>query len=230
KIITLFVLLWICTGYTFSQTVPGGIFSSQNVLTVRVKPSQSFSSTSVSNLVFSIRWDTSYHISVSDMTNSFGISKDGGIQTSGSFNYQNYVTTTATPITWNANQEYALGTITLSGGHGTGTIELSPTGFTANGNGDWYVEIGGISYTPPPDSVYYQSSTVANLYQPGSPAKLGIQTQPSTSATAGTAFPIQPVIAIEDSNGNIITTNNSTIVTATRLSGTGTLQGTTTAT
>ncbi|HMD14747.1 MAG TPA: hypothetical protein VKI62_08995, partial [Bacteroidota bacterium] len=65
KIIVLIVLLCINTGYIYSQTVAGGIFSSQNVLTVRVKPSQSFSGTSISNLVFSIRWDTSYHISVS---------------------------------------------------------------------------------------------------------------------------------------------------------------------
>ncbi len=230
KIIVLFVLLCINTGYLYSQTVAGGIFSSQNVLTVRVKPSASFSGTSISNLVFSIRWDTSYHISVSDMTNSFGVLKDGGIQTSGSFNYQNYATTTTTPIVWNANQEYALGTITISGGSGTGTIELSPTGFTADSIGDWYVEIGGTSYTPAPGSEYYQSSTVANLYQPGPAAKLGIQTQPSANATAGTAFSTQPVIAIEDAGGNIITTDNSTVVTATRLSGTGTLQGTTTAT
>ncbi len=230
KIIVLLVLLCINTGYIYSQTVAGGIFSSQNVLSIRVKPSQSFSGTSISNLTFSIRWDTSYHISVSDMTNSFGILKDGGIQTSGSFNYQNYVTTSPTPITWTANTEYTLGTITISGGSGTGTIELSPTGFTAGGIGDWYVEIGGTSYTPAPGSEYYQSSTVANLYQPGPAAKLGIQTQPSANATAGIAFSTQPVIAIEDAGGNIITTDNSTVVTATRLSGTGTLQGTTTAT
>ncbi|HUL44397.1 MAG TPA: hypothetical protein VLY03_08575, partial [Bacteroidota bacterium] len=231
KIIVLIAFLLTGAGHILSQPiVQGGIFSSQNVLTIRVKPSASFSGTSVSNLVFSIRWDTSYHISVSDMTNSFGILKDGGIQSAGSFNYQDYATTSSTAINWTANQEVTLGTITISGGSGTGTIELSPTGFTAGGAGDWYVEIGGTSYTPSPGSEYYQSSTVANLYVPGPAAKLGIQTQPSANATAGIAFTTQPAVLIEDASGNIITSDNTTVVTAARLSGTGTLQGTLTAT
>ncbi len=228
KILVLMMVLG--AGQLRSQTVAGGLFATQNVLTVRVKPSGSFSGTSVSNLVFSIRWDTSYHISVSDMVNSFGIIKDGGIQASGSFNFQNYATTSPTPISWAANQQYDLGTITLSGGTGTGTIQFSPTGFTPGGSGDWYVEIGGIDRTPPPGSEFYQSSAVANLFQTGAAAKLGIQTQPSSSATAGASFTIQPSIAIQDGSGNLISTDNSTVVTATRFSGTGTLQGTVTAT
>ncbi len=64
----------------------------------------------------------------------------------------------------------------------------------------------------------------------GPARQLGIQTQPSGIATAGVAFAQQPVVRILDSLGNLVTTDNSTIVTATRLLGTGTLQGTTTAT
>jgi hypothetical protein len=163
KTLFLLALLWITTGQIFAQTVAGGLFATQNVLTVRVKPNATFTSVGLSNLTFSIRWDTSYHIAVTEVTNSFGILKDGGIQTTGAFNYQNYATTTPTIITWNANQEYDLGTITITGGTGTGTFQLSPTGFTAGGIGDWFVEIGGVDKTPAPGSEYYQSSAVAKI-------------------------------------------------------------------
>ncbi len=65
---------------------------------------------------------------------------------------------------------------------------------------------------------------------PGIAAKLGVQTQPSTNAVAGVAFATQPVIRIEDVNGNLIAGDNTTVVTVARGTGTGTgatgLQGT----
>jgi sugar lactone lactonase YvrE len=57
-------------------------------------------------------------------------------------------------------------------------------------------------------------------------ATLVIQTQPSTTATAGRALASQPVIYLEDSNGHLLTNDNSTVVTVSLASGTGTLQGT----
>ena len=57
-----------------------------------------------------------------------------------------------------------------------------------------------------------------------------VNTQPSSTATAGVAFPIQPVIYEEDQYGNLMTGDNTTVVTATLSSGTGPLQGTLTAT
>ncbi len=76
------------------------------------------------------------------------------------------------------------------------------------------------------------TSAVSTIFTIGTNAasRLGISVQPSASATAGVTFTSQPVIRIEDSNGNLITTDNSTVVTATRAAGSGTLQGTTTAT
>ena len=64
---------------------------------------------------------------------------------------------------------------------------------------------------------------------PGSPAQLAIGTEPSATATAGMAFAQQPVIWVEDIYGNIVT-NASGTVTAARNAGSGTLQGTLTAT
>ncbi|MGZ5569280.1 MAG: beta strand repeat-containing protein, partial [Limisphaerales bacterium] len=56
---------------------------------------------------------------------------------------------------------------------------------------------------------------------------LAIATQPSSVATAGTAFATQPVIQIQDQYNNVVTSDNSSVVTAVRSSGAGTLQGTT---
>jgi hypothetical protein len=54
--------------------------------------------------------------------------------------------------------------------------------------------------------------------------------QPAPTATAGAAFAPQPQIRIEDQFGNLRTSDNSTVVSAARNLGSGTLQGTTAAT
>src|SRR5258708_2119408 len=64
----------------------------------------------------------------------------------------------------------------------------------------------------------------------GSASRLTIQTQPSAAATAGVAFGQQPVVRIEDGFGNLVSSDNSTAVTASRSAGSGTLQGATTQT
>src|SRR6185503_17231680 len=60
-----------------------------------------------------------------------------------------------------------------------------------------------------------------------------ILTQPSATATAGVAFAQQPVLQVRDQFGNVRNTangvTNSTVVTAARGNGSGTLQGTLTA-
>jgi hypothetical protein len=62
---------------------------------------------------------------------------------------------------------------------------------------------------------------------PGAARKLRIIAQPSTTAAAGQAFAQQPQIRLEDQYGNICTNDNATLVTASRNTGTATLQGTT---
>src|SRR5262249_35452766 len=61
---------------------------------------------------------------------------------------------------------------------------------------------------------------------------LGIQTQPSATATVGVVFAQQPVIQVLDRFGNLRNAangnaDNSTLVSAARAAGSGTLQGTT---
>ena len=72
--------------------------------------------------------------------------------------------------------------------------------------------------------------TSAITVTPASASQLVIHTQPSATATAGQAFGAQPVIEEEDQYGNVETSDNSTVITATLESGTGPLQGTITAT
>lgn len=61
-------------------------------------------------------------------------------------------------------------------------------------------------------------------------AGLQLFTQPSATATAGSAFATQPVIRLLDAYGNLRTQDNGTAVTVARSAGTGTLQGTLTRT
>ena len=58
---------------------------------------------------------------------------------------------------------------------------------------------------------------------PGPVAKLVIHTEPSTSATAGQAFAVQPVVYLEDASGNLETSDNASTVTVSLASGTGPL-------
>ncbi len=74
------------------------------------------------------------------------------------------------------------------------------------------------------------NSSTRIVVSPAAATMLVIQTQPSTTATAGQAFAIQPVIEVEDRYGNLEVGDESTVVTASVESGTGPLQGTTTAT
>src|SRR6185503_4908663 len=69
------------------------------------------------------------------------------------------------------------------------------------------------------------SGTIA--VSPAAAAQLTINTQPSTTATAGVAFAQQPVIRVEDQFGNLRTNDTNTVVTASRASGTAVLQGVT---
>src|SRR5262249_57827289 len=65
---------------------------------------------------------------------------------------------------------------------------------------------------------------------PAAASKLTMQTQPSSTATAGVVFAQQPQVRVEDAFGNLRSSDNSTVVTAARSAGTGALQGATKAT
>ncbi len=63
------------------------------------------------------------------------------------------------------------------------------------------------------------------LISPAAARALVVQTQPSATATAGQAFGTQPVLDEVDQYGNLETSDNTTLVTASLASGTGPLRG-----
>ena len=85
-------------------------------------------------------------------------------------------------------------------------------------------------------SLKFTSSTLASLASnsilvgPAPAAQLVIHTAPSTTATAGQPFAVQPVIYILDSNGNLESGDNTSVITASLSSGSGPLGGTVAAT
>src|SRR5258706_34765 len=82
-------------------------------------------------------------------------------------------------------------------------------------------------------SIQFNSGTLNSATSGGiavSPAaaiRLTIAVQPSPTETAGVTFAQQPSVRIEDQFGNLRSGDNSTVVTAARAAGSGTLQGTT---
>jgi hypothetical protein len=146
------------------------------------------------------------------------------------------ITQASLTITAEANTKVYDGTTsaatipTVSGLKGTDTVtHLSETYDTpAVGAGK---TLSVATYTVN-DANNYMVSMVANhsgvILQ--TPTQLVIHTQPSASATAGQVFPTQPVIYVEDQNGNLVTGDNTTQVTVSLRVGTGPLLGTTTVT
>jgi len=61
---------------------------------------------------------------------------------------------------------------------------------------------------------------------PRTASEMSISTQPSPTATAGEEFPTQPELQLFDQFGNLVTTDSTTVVTASISEGEGTLSGT----
>ena len=112
----------------------------------------------------------------------------------------------------------------ITGGVVSGDLTASGTSATLTGDlvGSASIEatFGGLTATP--------SGTITVV--PSEATTLTIATQPSSTATAGVAFSTQPVIQIRDDYTNLVSTDNFTQVSASRNTGTGDLQGTTTVT
>src|SRR5439155_20882272 len=106
-------------------------------------------------------------------------------------------------------------------------LRVRPTAGTPLASGNLYITgtatMAGVS----------TNSDLGDLMEvPGALSQLVINPQPSSTATAGVVFAQQPVLTLKDQFGNTRNaanglSDNSTVVTATRSAGLGTLQGTT---
>ena len=83
-----------------------------------------------------------------------------------------------------------------------------------------------LQFTSDPTLTPATSSSI--VVSPNAAGHLAIHTQPSSTATAGSAFSTQPVVYVEDQFGNLETGDFTTQVTAALDTGTGPLGGTTT--
>ena len=129
----------------------------------------------------------------------------------------------------------ATNTVTITLTSGTGTLQGTTTANIGSTGGNGSVTFSGLRIDTAGTNKQLTASApgftdgVSSGFtiQAAAGSKLTIQTPPSSTATAGVAFSTQPVIRVEDAFGNLISTNNSTIVSASRNAGTGILQGTT---
>lgn len=113
--------------------------------------------------------------------------------------------------------------VNQTGGVDSGDLAAAGDGLSATMTGELVgsAEIQGNL----PDITAGRSGVITVVH--GIADQMLITTQPSPTATAGSAFDTQPALQIEDEFGNVVTDNSSTQVTATINSGEGTLQGTT---
>jgi len=128
--------------------------------------------------------------------------------------------------------------VTLSLNTGTGTLGGTLTGTITAGSNT--VTISGVTYTKAQSGVVLTATrtsgdtlapgnSAAFTVNPGAASTLVFTTQPG-GGTAGTAWTVQPVVTLEDANGNTVTGTAQTVTLAIQNnSGGGTLSGTTAA-
>lgn len=149
-------------GTASAQTVQAGISAAGTVLTVSAMPSSAITGNySAGNI--SIRWETSYNVTLGAITTANGTwVLDAENQTSGQYTFNTYtfVAGSAIPINWTGGNTYELFSVPVNQtGSGTGTFELTESEFTAAAG--WYFELGGNDLTDYVMNYYVGSVQVA---------------------------------------------------------------------
>ena len=122
---------------------------------------------------------------------------------------------------------------TVTPGAGAGTLSGASSTTDASGRATIALNTAvvsgtGATVTATTGALTGVTGTVTTV--PGPATKLRMITEPSTPVVAGAVFGTQPVVEITDANNNRVTSDNATIVTASRAAGIGALAGTLTAT
>ena len=116
-------------------------------------------------------------------------------------------------------------TVNLTTGSGLLQGTTTPDIGTAAGNGSAVFTDLRIDSTGTNKQLTATASGLTNVVSgtftvnPGAATRLVIQSQPPATATAGTTFSSGTIVRLEDASGNLVTSDNSTVVTATRSSG-----------
>lgn len=150
-------LLLAASGWaTAQQNVDIGLYQSDGVLEVKVRPEADFSGI-FSSMVFTIRWDSNSSASLGASTqdeavaNYMGVERSGNIREQGGFRYAVYAgfgmrSLSNAGANWQAGQEYTVLRIPVTG---QGEFELVNDAYTADrqNNGNYYVSLGGTDRT-----------------------------------------------------------------------------------
>ena len=116
---------------------------------------------------------------------------------------------------------------------GKPNVRISASGIGQTGRATIDVAANTVagSYTVRATTISLAASAYFNLTNTaGAPYRLAVGTEPSPAGTAGKPFSRQPVILVEDRYGNLVTSDNTTQVTASLRIGKDPLLGTTTVT
>lgn len=127
----------------------------------------------------------------------------------------------------NGNVSSVTPTVTISIASGSGSLSLASV--KAAGGVAKFTGLVITANTPGPFTLLFQAPgftqvTSAVIQVSGVATQLALTTQPSGS-TSGAVLTQQPVVAIEDASGNVVTTDSSTTVAVSFATGSGTLTG-----
>lgn len=138
--------------------VQAGIFNLNCDIFVKAKSDQDISTGFMPAAVVTIKYLTSYNITISTPVSTYGLQLYQTL-TNGNYTYKIYQTASGSQnYNWTANTEYEILRVTVSGGTGTGNFEIANDPFATTNNGSWYIEhsvMGDITnYTTP---LYHQT-------------------------------------------------------------------------
>jgi hypothetical protein len=142
--------------------VQAGIFNpgGGDTLVVKARPIFAISNLGLSQFTVTIRWLTSYGITLGTPTSPFGGVSADPVQINAPYSYQAFTAVPISMVTWGAGSENELFRTRISGGTGTGSFELTGV---APGL-PMYIELGGIDSTAAGGAAaFYITSTGAPL-------------------------------------------------------------------
>jgi hypothetical protein len=144
KLLLIGFIIFLTSAEVYSGDVQLGIYTPSSAkIEVRAKPASTYTAQPFTDVLFTVRWASSYTITLGAVTTTYGIAKSGGQVSPGDgYTYQIFAGTSGPIVTFNAATEYPLVSLPITGDVGTGTFELiTGNAWTSVNNGDIYFEM-----------------------------------------------------------------------------------------
>jgi len=165
---TLFFLLYFCPLLLSAQQILDiGLYNvpvNGNKLEVRVKPTQTVADGAFTAGVFTIRFLSGYGVTLSApaaLNNPLFLFDLANQGTDGTYSYYSFSFVNPFTINWTVGTEYPIAVIQINAGCGSGSgiFEIINNAWTADNNGDVYLELGGNEA----QNIIYQATANAPL-------------------------------------------------------------------